>query len=166
MSDCPWNDLDDAMAAIITAAMTDAGDYVTLVVEHVEVVTIRDASEWGAYAINSQLPAVFVQNRMIPLAVGSHGDSAMHVDESLDYLLLAMTAGTRTTARQDAKRLSWRILEALKAARGASVVYNAVSRDFHFVPSVAEVGIVRRDDSSADSYFGWGAVSVQLRGSF
>lgn len=166
MSNCPWNDLDDAMESLITAAMGDAGDYTSLVLQHVEVVAVRDASEWTGYAINCQLPAVFVQNRIVPLTLGTHGDSAMHVDESLDYLLLAMTSGTKVTARQNAKTLAWRILEAIKVARGVSVVINSVSRDFQFVPSAAEIGIVSRDDSNADSYFGWGAVSVQLRGSF
>ena len=116
MSACLWNDIDTALASVITADMTDAGDYADdgLLIETILFGEVVDPDE-------HTLPLVLIRGMDAQYSEdGPHGDGEIHIDTityaydlvaiariepAVDETVTAVTARAKAAATELLRRL-------------------------------------------------------------
>ena len=124
MSECPWNDIDDALRTLMLNELGPASTHTTLKLTSVTVTGFIEAALWPVLAQDFQFPLMFVlpiENQFSP---GPHGQSAALLNDAVrSYRLVPIVVGTQDQGRKDANTIAWRAIKALKASRSIVIPY-------------------------------------------
>jgi hypothetical protein len=160
MSECPWNDLDEAVRTYLLSALRD---YDYLPVQRVEKIILRAAADWEAWSRGCDSPAVAVLSHTINLTPGPHGNPEKLLNDVVfPYSAIPVVKGTRLQAHEDAKLLLWRTLQALKVQKAFVVTIDGNQKAFRVQLQGADVWPWPLRGSQADTWFAAAPVDFRL----
>lgn len=159
-----WDKLDTQICTYLDEQLGADSDYEELqLVSLTKPVVLNEASDWEEWADSNATPAITVQGRLAEYAVNQHGFSdGLVLASAYPYTITAIVKGTQEECRTNCKALIERMITALLATRGFSILIDGFSKDYFVNIVSGGVHVWGSHDGEVGKFYGVAVIGVRL----